>query len=556
VTRVLAACFIAITSWGNRAGAQPPDPGRELELIETTERGEDPLGIDDSTRALERVELPKPEAVLPSAQRGAALSAIPGVREQKHTLHVALDHGLATVEVRMTFLSVAKYPAEIAYRLPLPKGARLTRVSEQVEAIPIDDERGHALALRMGPIAKELHVEVAYVADAPLHGGRARFRLEGRGYDPNLAPTELTLRSETLALEDTGGSFDPWSPIAVRGTLSRRDLLDQRSGTCTRHYEATPLAAPRLRPTYLYIDASPSMEGPARSRLTPALAALLTALPAHTPLRVFAFAAHAQELGHFEAGDAPLSTLSDAALLELGAATRLRAIEASARVIVLSDGLFDDVRKLGPDSWLVLLAERAPVRAFAHTLNVSDEAEAALHGDLGALEDRLRALVSGGEQRVTERGRCQPARSFTRKPIQGIPAVPYLDLPPAPLPASTGMPKESVLSMLRTQLIPQARACLRSDRKGRADYAVALTFEAVFAQREIYEPRITGNIPAALRSCLVELLPKLRVPAFSGRIRVRYPIFTEREPVEPAIELEPELSQKLERAFGASKALP
>jgi hypothetical protein len=553
VTHVLAGCFIL---WCASASAQAPDPGRELEMIETTERGEDPLGIDDSTRTLSQVVVPKPKEVLPTAQQGAALSAISGVREQKHTLAVALDHGLATVTVRMTFVSTAKYAAEIAYRLPLPPGAVVTKLSPEVEALPIDDPRGHALALRMGPISKELSVELTYVAEAPLHGGRARLQLEGRGYDPNLAPTELTLASKTLELEETESTFDPWLPIRVQGTLRKRDLSSERIGTCTRRYEASPLGDPLVRPTHLYIDASPSMEGPARSRLTPALAALLAVIPDSTPLRAFAFASRAEELGRFEAGAAPLIQLSDAALHDLGAATKLSAIDAKARVIVLSDGLFDDAHKLGPDSWLVQLADHTPHDAFAHTLNVSTEAEAALHGDLGALEDRLRAIVSNrtGEQRVS--GQCRVARSFTRAPIQAIAAVPYLDVPPAPPPAYTGMPKESVLSMLRTQLVPQARACLRSDRKGRADYAVALTFNAVFAQREVYEPRITGSIPPSLRQCLTELLPKLRVPAFTGRIRVRYPIFTEREPVEPTIELEPDTSQKLERAFSSVEALP
>jgi hypothetical protein len=115
------------------------------------------------------------------------------------------------------------------------------------------------------------------------------------------------------------------------------------------------------------------------------------------------------------------------------------------------------------------------------------------------------------------------------------------------------MPKESVLSMLRNQLVPQARACLRTDRKGRGDYAVALTFHALFADREAYEVRVEGAIPDALRKCLVELVPRLRVPAFSGRIRVRYPIHTEREPESPVIELEGEALEQVNRVIGAKQ---
>lgn len=591
MARVLLACLLVLGSAHARGRAQAPDPGRDLSFIESTERDEDPLGLDESTRDLARAAaaLPSPREVLPSAQTGAALSAISGVRELRHAVHVALDHGLATVTTRLSFTSTAKHAAEIAYRLPLPASAVVTRVRScrpecgddpALSALAIDDERGHALALRVGPIRSAFEVEVAYVAEAPLHGGRVRFHLEGRGYDPNLAPSELTVTSSTLALEPAPTRLDPWLAIELVGTLRQRDRFDERTpcgrGMCTRHYEATPLRAGPVKPTYLYIDASPSMEGPARSRLTPALAALLAVLPEQTPVHAFAFATDARELGRFRAGDAPLVELSNAALLELGASTRLATIDVrnGARIVVLSDGWFDDARKLGGDSWLVRLGGHASAPSFAHVLDVSGEAEAALHGDLSALEDRLRALVAAGsgEQRVVEHSpkamftpsagaswlayRASP-RSYVRTArLDAIEAVPFQASPPPMPPRDTSMPKESVLTMLRSQLIPQARACLRADRKGRADYAVALTFHALFAQREIYEPRIDGNIPEPLRRCLMDVLPKLRVPAFTGRIRVRYPIFTEREAVEPALELEPETSQKLERAFGGVHALP
>jgi hypothetical protein len=137
-----------------------------------------------------------------------------------------------------------------------------------------------------------------------------------------------------------------------------------------------------------------------------------------------------------------------------------------------------------------------------------------------------------------------------------IAALPYLDRQAPLVAADTGLPKESVLSMLRTQLVPQARACLRVDRKGRGDYAVGLAFHALFAQREIYQARVEGHIDAPLRDCLEAILPKLRVPAFSGRIRVRYPIHTERAEEPPVVELEADTERQLERAFSPAPALP
>jgi hypothetical protein len=107
---------------------------------------------------------------------------------------------------------------------------------------------------------------------------------------------------------------------------------------------------------------------------------------------------------------------------------------------------------------------------------------------------------------------------------------------------------------LRTQLVPRARACLRSDRKGRGDYAVGLVFRALFAHREVSETSVEGEIPAPLRSCLEELLPKLKVPAFSGGVRVRYPIHTAREAPPPVIELTPELHEQVRRVLATPLA--
>jgi hypothetical protein len=132
----------------------------------------------------------------------------------------------------------------------------------------------------------------------------------------------------------------------------------------------------------------------------------------------------------------------------------------------------------------------------------------------------------------------------------------YAAAPPPLAVPDTGMPAESVLNMLRTQLVPRARACLRSDRKGRGDYAVALTFHALFARREIAEARVEGPIDAPLRACLEEALDGLRVPVFSGRIRVRYPIHTEREPPPPVIELEPEIWDPVRRVISPNGPSP
>ena len=49
---------------------------------------------------------------------------------------------------------------------------------------------------------------------------------------------------------------------------------------------------------------------------------------------------------------------------------------------------------------------------------------------------------------------------------------------------------------------------------------------------------------------------ELRVPAFTGRIRVRYPIHTEREPDPPVIQLEPDVAEQVERVLRAPEPKP
>ena len=641
-----------------------PDPGAELELIESTERSEDPLGIDDSTgkeldQAAARLPRPKPVVVLPVASQGAALSSIAGVRESAHELTVKLDQGLAFVTERITFVSTAKYAAELAYRVPLAPSAVITGIAACVAkecseaapdprspaerarfappharastetrgpsllAVPIEDERGRALALRGAQIAPggALELSLTYVTEAKIVGGRARFRVEPRGYDPNLANTTLHVQAPQLADLQPGPelTLEPWSALELTASLPAKKSLradtsvSEGMASWSRHFEASPREPAELRPTWLWIDASPSMEGPARSRVSATLAALLSVLPEATDVRALAFAARAHELGRFRADEAPLVPLSDATLLDLDAATQLSAAVALTqhdlgrvrpRVVVISDGLFDaaprerdallGLRKLGSETWLIALGDGEPrlTDAFKHVLRVAPLAEAALHGsELGPLEDALRCVAArtvrgplkAGEQETRERApkgrpplragaswlvywtqRDQPPTRWSTAPRAAsassssapIAALPYLDRPKPTAHVDTGLPKESVLSMLRTQLVPQARACLRVDRKGRGDYAVGLAFHALFAQREVYEARVEGHIDAPLRSCLMAILPKLRVPAFTGRIRVRYPIYTERVEESPVIELEPDTERQLERAFSPGRALP
>jgi hypothetical protein len=666
--RLVLSLALACAAACARARAQPrPDTSQELRLFESTERGLDPLGLDDSTgkgldEAARRVAAararPAP-APLPTPSRGEVLSSIEGVAESAHEVALELAQGLAFVRVRMRFESRAKQPAELAYRLPLPPDAALSALracqasrcvdaqalapvaasgatsaahagaprrdaaasgsagstsqagGPELSATRIVDARGSALALRAASVAKDspLTLELEYVASAELRGGVARFRLPARGYDPRAAPARIAVSAPGLTRLEPAPelTLDPWLPLAVRAELAQRPghvALETRArcggGACARSFEATAPAPPSARETWLLLDASPSMEGPARNRADLALTALLAGLPDATPLRAFAFAARCQELGRYPAAAAPLAALSDALDAKLGAASRPGALlelarrdleRARPRLVVVSDAKLDAaalrelrlLRERGAELWLIDVGGARPevARVFEGVVALGREADHGLgSGDLAPLEEAVRALLgpraeSGrhrGEQRVLERAPRAPYlpragepwlsfwlarstplafRSPTGAATGFIATLPYESPPARAAAPDTGMPKQSVLSMLRDQLVPQARACLRTDRKGRADYAVNLTFQALFAEREAYDVRIEGKIPDPLRQCLASVVQELRIPSFSGRIRVRYPIHTEREPESPVIELEPEAAEQIDRVIRA-----
>jgi hypothetical protein len=598
------------------AEATPPDISHELKLFESTEATLDPLGLDPAVGSQldeAAARLTKPAAPPPPLRQGVTLTAIHPVTERAHQLALRWEAGLMHGSARIELGSDSPLAASIAYRYPLPEGARLSALSISgpsagwVDAARIHDARGEALAIEAGPVAKgtPLVLTLEYVAPAPIHGGELHFTLPARGEDPGLAPLELTLTTPPALRLTTerGGAVDDRLPLPLRGMLEAPLHTEQKATcgarSCTRSYTASPHRAAATRPTWLWLDASPSMEGRARNRTDRMLAALLGSLPDDTLLSPTLFAAHGRSLPAQRVAAADLRALSDALLEDVGAASRLHGLVQRAlpelrrtrpRLLVVSDGKLDPgddapralalAAAQGADVWFVDVGGAAP--ELPHAVSRLSLADADTLDDV-ALTARVRVLVAArsggkasGEEHVAVRApsalrassdgpwlrswlaadELLPATRGT-PPAQRTPtlAAPRYQSAPPPAPvAYTGMPKESVLSMLRTQLVPRARACLRSDRRGRADYAVRLTFEAEFAEREVYDTRVVGDVPRALSQCLLALLPELRVPAFTGRVRVRYPIYTEREEVPEAVELPAHVLGSVDRALGTRVA--
>ena len=109
-----------------------------------------------------------------------------------------------------------------------------------------------------------------------------------------------------------------------------------------------------------------------------------------------------------------------------------------------------------------------------------------------------------------------------------------------------GIPAETVLRMLRRRVQPVARRCFRRDRAGRLDYAVRAEFVIRLEDRELTEARVDGEISDELRACLASAVHDLEIPRFRGAVIVRYPLYTERVPRPPTIELVPEVARQVD----------
>ena len=345
--------------------------------------------------------------------RGDVLAAIAGVRETSHRVEARFEHGLAIVDVTLRFTSSARHPAELRYRLAVPEGASLARLEVCNEhgcrsgavdeasgslgayddavrargpgagvpvahAAPIRDARGDALWLRAAPVmplprqgevARDhdgaLELRLRYVASAPLRGGRARLALPERGHDVRIAPAQIRVRSDELSHGAVDGAdaveeaveHAAWEPAELSARLDRGPRTSTEAwlspcgaGRCAR---VRAVAAPmplRARDVVLLLDASPSTADSARGRIGPAVAALLSAMPGRSRLRIGAFAARAEPIVSEWTAATDVSIVAIARALEqpLGSATRFEAAWAMAQpwlrdandplLIVVGDG--------------------------------------------------------------------------------------------------------------------------------------------------------------------------------------------------------------------------
>lgn len=490
---LLGLCFVA-----SRVAAQAAS---EDALLPSSAFEDDPIGVEQPLQAT-RAPAAEPEAAdslygpKPHSHRATAgqiLAAVGSVRETRRAVTVELSRGLALVKLQLQLENSANSRAEAQLSLRVPRFARATglrvclaqrcrggqvqpaslpspsaaydaallarKTSSQEHPIALvqsgADEQGPLLILHAAPVQRDhpLVIELSYLVPAPIAGGVAWLWLPAAGMDPRVAPAELTVRSDSLVELQVDGraatapiTLPPWSDALISGRLGAQPALSSSAvhypcedGRCYRLWAAAPPAAPQPLDLIVALDASPSMEGPARSRLPAALAALLAIAPSGTTVRALSFAGHTQTLiaepedVHHVALDRFQSLLFD---LDLGSATRVEAAldaiapwlksKAQTRrtmLLILGDGdmttgdarPFERARRLGlqvsaidlsggyaADGWTE--ADAALARGVALTGGVLIQAgEAARIAELSGHEQPLEAALSAVFARVAQR---------------------------------------------------------------------------------------------------------------------------------------------------------
>ncbi len=364
-------------------------------LIETDALSLDPLGTGGTTD-LRDVPIPSsdpPEPLLDPARglpnvevdaiAGEYLTALPGVRELDHRVHVRLIAGLAEVEVTSTLTNSSRFAAEVQLRVPAPSAPRIVALSacdaaqdcvtgtpspmhrfddavrarKQADgpslaaaAIATQDEQGHAILVKVAPVHRSTRtlVRVRYIVPAPIVGGVARFMIPARGRDLRAAIATATVDAgELLGAELMGAPAGPGAlveasePITLHATASSVPQLtawrfpcpDNADQTCAHLHRYQPPAARAVGDVVLLIDTSPSITPVARARMRASLVSFFRSVPADTRVYGVAFASLAQQLlaEPLRAGDAlPEHVAELTRELDLGSATRF---ESAWRVL-------------------------------------------------------------------------------------------------------------------------------------------------------------------------------------------------------------------------------
>jgi hypothetical protein len=409
------------------------------------------------------------------AKKGKVVTAVAAVREREHKTAIDIAHGLAKIAVTMRFVSISDKPAEVRYRLAIPSesgleslkvcntnGCRTGVIDRPSElslyddavlargpkpTLPIahaafrKDSRGSAIVVRAAPILKgsDLTVNLNYVSPIRQHNGIARLQLPARGMDPRAAPTAFEF-SDSLRdnlVSNTPLKSDAWIPteIVARTSFAAKRQIEAWRFSCNKKLCGRARVAAATEPLQpvdltLFIDASPSMVGPARGRVATAVSVLLANAPPGTRARALVFAARSKPIvkKFVDVNEIPLASIANAIVeSELGSATRFENAWETAKawtkrrrsgrnrsvVVIVGDGglttgrsyakPFSEAKRAGVEVSVLNLADRDAVPELQKgvestggmVVNAAAESERASRGyGTAALEDRIAALFA------------------------------------------------------------------------------------------------------------------------------------------------------------------
>lgn len=242
----------------------------------------------------------------------------------------------------------------------------------------------------------------------------------------------------------------------------------------------------------------------------------------------------AREMSLAGVASAPSGTLTPRALVAGGALVRLG--RATGRPSVALGAARAEARPATGDLALALSALATGtmriVAADADTASMTcAEGAAALHASSTLSRP---TLLPNRFARVERRSCREPVASATATQAAR----------PSRLTAAT------LLRSLRRRVIPTARDCFRSDRRGRAEYSTHVALIVTLADQEIVDVRAEGAITPSLRACMVQAIEGLEVPPFDGVVTARWPLYTRPELPPPTLELHPDLATAVD-ALGA-----
>lgn len=282
---------------------------------------------------------------------------------------------------------------------------------------------------------------------------------------------------------------------------------------------ATALGAPIVQ---AHAEALAASRGASRAPLEERLFAALSRAP-HREVRVL----RASELRAL--GDSSLATVGPRVLAPGGALSLVG--RTSGRMVAALDDQRVEPRAVTDEraAAVVALASRAPRLVAA-------EAPPEAH------------FCSAGAESLhpsTNLPRITPLPSqLARVERRACVSLPASEQPAAP--RSSRLSPASLLRELRRRIVPPARACFRSDRRGRGDYSTRLTLVIALADREIVDVRAEGVIEPSLAACMIGAVESLDVPDFDGVVVARWPLYTRPELAPPTLDIHPDLAAAID----------